>query len=89
MKATPRLTQEELEAYCEKCGLAGYLRTGALAGEGVEELVQRMQALIRWGDKPATVSRESLQGPRARSWHRESARTRHLTALPDRSETWG
>ncbi len=55
-RGTPRLTTEELEAYCQQRGLRGYLCTSALKGEGVEELVQHMQALIPWDDKPATVT---------------------------------
>ncbi|MFI5454037.1 MAG: TIR domain-containing protein [Isosphaerales bacterium] len=60
-RGTARLTQDEIEAYCKTRGLAGYLTTSAKEGEGVEELIQRMQALIPWDDKPATVTTETFK----------------------------
>jgi len=60
-RGTARLTQDEIEAYYKTRGLAGYLSTSAKEGEGVEELIQRMQALIPWDDKPATVTTETFK----------------------------
>jgi len=56
-----RLTQEELEAYCRQRGFAYYLRTSAKEGEGLEELVQRMNELILWDDKPATITTDTFK----------------------------
>jgi small GTP-binding protein len=55
-RGAPTLTDEELHAFCEQRGLRGYVRTSAKAGEGLEELIERMKGLIPWEDKPATVT---------------------------------
>lgn len=51
-----RLTRDELEAYCRARGLAGYVRTSAQTGEGLDDLLARITALVAWDDKPATVT---------------------------------
>jgi WD40 repeat protein len=60
-RGTPRLTTEEIEAFCRQRGLSGYVSTSALRGDGVEELMWRTQALIRWDSKPATVTTETFK----------------------------
>ena len=55
-RGTATLTRGELEAFCRQRGLSGYLDTSAKAGDGIDELVERMQALIPWQAKPATVT---------------------------------
>jgi small GTP-binding protein len=55
-RGTPTLTLEELEEFCQRRGLGGYLSTSALKGWGLDELVGRMKELIAWDDKPATVT---------------------------------
>jgi small GTP-binding protein len=60
-RGTPRLTQEELEAFCEQCGITAYLPTSAKTGEGIEALTQEMQHLIPWDAKPATVTTETFK----------------------------
>ena len=60
-RGTPRLTQEELGAFCEQRGIKAYLPTSAKAGEGIEELIRHMQGLIPWDDKPATVTTETFK----------------------------
>ncbi len=55
-RGTATLTRDELETFCRQRGLAGYLDTSAKDGDGVAELIERMQALIPWQDKPATVT---------------------------------
>jgi small GTP-binding protein len=57
----PRLTQEELDAFCRKRGIKAYLPTSAKSGEGIEELIQQMQDLIPWDDKPATITTETFK----------------------------
>jgi GTPase SAR1 family protein len=42
-----RLTTEEIEAFCADRGIAGYVATSALRGDGLDELVERMRAAIQ------------------------------------------
>ncbi len=51
-----RLTAEELEAFCRARGLAGYVRTSAFGGDGIDDLLSHMKRLVAWDDKPATVT---------------------------------
>ncbi|HWB01588.1 MAG TPA: TIR domain-containing protein [Verrucomicrobiales bacterium] len=60
-RGTSRLTREELEMFCKQRGIAAYLPTSAMKGEGVEELVERMKGLIPWDEKPATVTTETFK----------------------------
>jgi small GTP-binding protein len=55
-RGTPTVTAEELEAFCRQRGISGYLSTSALKGWGLDELIERMNGLIPWEDKPATVT---------------------------------
>ncbi|MCY2967392.1 MAG: TIR domain-containing protein, partial [Planctomycetota bacterium] len=50
----PVLTNEELDAFCRRHGIAGgWLATSASSGLGLDELLRRMQQAIPWDDKPA------------------------------------
>ena len=60
-RGTPRLTQEEIEAFCQQRGITAYLSTSAKTGEGIDELIQQMQNLIPWDAKPATVTTETFK----------------------------
>lgn len=60
-RGTPRLTLEELAAYCKRCGIAAYLATSAKGGEGIDQLISEMQNLIPWDDKAATVTTETFK----------------------------
>jgi WD40 repeat protein len=60
-RGTPRLTTEEIEAFCRRRGIGVYLCTSALRGEGVAELMHRVQSLIPWDGKPATVTTETFK----------------------------
>ncbi|MEN6334780.1 MAG: TIR domain-containing protein [Phycisphaerales bacterium] len=55
-RGTCTMTAEELTDFCRKHGIAGPIHTSASTGDGVVELVERMKAMIRWDDKPATVT---------------------------------
>jgi hypothetical protein len=55
-RGAPRLTREELETFCQKRGLASYVRTSARTGEGLDDLLARMKHLVAWDQKPATVT---------------------------------
>ncbi len=50
------MTVEELEDFCQRRGISGYLSTSAKEGRGLDELLERMKELIAWEDKPATVT---------------------------------
>jgi WD40 repeat protein len=60
-RGTPRLTKDELDAFCRQRGIVAYLPTSAMAGEGIEALVERMKGLIPWDTKPATVTTETFK----------------------------
>jgi WD40 repeat protein len=60
-RGTPRLTKEELDAFCRERGITAYHATSAMAGEGIEALVERMKGLIAWDTKPATVTTETFK----------------------------
>ncbi len=55
-RGSATLTGEELEAFCRQQGIRCYLDTSAKEGSGLDELIERMKALIPWADKPATVT---------------------------------
>jgi small GTP-binding protein len=55
-RGTSSLTEEELKAFCQHKDIAGPVRTSALTGEGVNELIEQMKNLIPWDDKPAIVT---------------------------------
>ena len=56
-----RLTTEEIEAFCADRGIAGYVATSALRGDGLDELVERMRAAIRWDEQPTTVTTQTFK----------------------------
>jgi WD40 repeat protein/GTPase SAR1 family protein len=60
-RGSARLTSEEIEAFCARRGLHGCVPTSALRGDGVDELVGRMRELIRWDDRPTTVTTETFK----------------------------
>jgi small GTP-binding protein len=57
----PRLTTEEIKAFCADRGIAGYVATSALRGDGLDELVERMRAAIRWDKRPTTVTTQTFK----------------------------
>ncbi len=60
-RGTPRLTQEEMQVYCQQHDIAAYLLTSAYTGEGIDELIQWMRDMIPWDAKPATVTTETFK----------------------------
>lgn len=50
------LTPEELNAFCRRHGIVGPITTSAATGEGVDGLIERMQSMIPWEGKAATVT---------------------------------
>ena len=60
-RGVPRLTQEDIQAFCQQRGIAAYLPTSAKTDEGIDELIQQMQNLIPWDAKPATVTTETFK----------------------------
>ena len=55
-RGSATLTREELDAFCRQRGIRCYLSTSAKDGEGLDELIEQMKALIPWDAKPATVT---------------------------------
>lgn len=60
-RGAARLTEEELGAFCEQQGVRCCIRTSALKGEGVDDLLRHMRAMIPWDDKPATVTTDTFK----------------------------
>jgi len=42
-RGTPRLTKEELDAYCQQRCITGHLPTSAMSKEGIDDLLERMK----------------------------------------------
>ncbi|MGH3853725.1 MAG: TIR domain-containing protein [Pseudonocardiaceae bacterium] len=61
-RGAPRLTAEEIEAFCNERAVVGYVATSALRGDGLDELVKRMRAVIRWDKRPTTVTTQTFKG---------------------------
>lgn len=56
-RGAARLTPDELDTFCRQRSISGgYVSTSASRGDGLQELLRRMQAEIRWDQKPATVT---------------------------------
>lgn len=60
-RGSPRMTEEELNAFCKYRGIKSYLLTSAKSGAGIEELIHYMQSIIPWDEKPATVTTETFK----------------------------
>jgi small GTP-binding protein len=60
-RGAPRLTTEEIDAFCVEHGIAGYVATSALRGDGLDELVERMRVAIRWDKRPTTVTTQTFK----------------------------
>ncbi|MDQ3762256.1 MAG: TIR domain-containing protein [Actinomycetota bacterium] len=60
-RGAPRLTTEETEAFCTERGIAGYVATSALRGDGLDELIELMRATIRWDECPTTVTTQTFK----------------------------
>ncbi|KAA3643201.1 MAG: TIR domain-containing protein [Chloroflexi bacterium] len=56
------LTEDELIAYCERNAISGgFVATSAFEGEGVNELVERLQAQIPWEAMTTTVTTQTFK----------------------------
>lgn len=52
-----RLTVDELQAFCQKRGIAGgYVASSAKEGFGLSELLEKMQGLVPWDRKTSAVT---------------------------------
>ncbi|MGH3720268.1 MAG: TIR domain-containing protein [Pseudonocardiaceae bacterium] len=56
----PRLAPEEITLFCAERGIVGYVATSALKGDGLDELVERMRAAIRWDERLTTVTTQTF-----------------------------
>lgn len=68
-----RLTTEEIEAFCVERGIVGYVATSALRGDGLDELVERMRAAIRWDERPTTVTTQTFKRIKNYVWELKEA----------------
>jgi WD40 repeat protein len=57
-RGTGHLTAEDIAAYCRQRGIHGYVVTSARTGEGVEQLIAEMRALLPWERSAVTVTTE-------------------------------
>lgn len=55
-RGTCPLSEDDLRAFCRSHGIDLPIVTSAFTGEGIDSLLARMQALIAWDDKPATIT---------------------------------
>jgi WD40 repeat protein len=60
-RGAPRLTREEIDAFCAEEGIAGYVATSALQGDGLYALIERMRAAIRWDARPTIVTTRTFK----------------------------
>lgn len=55
-RGAPRLTDEDIRAFCKARALHGYVATSARTAVGVSDLLVQMRNAIPWEEKPATVT---------------------------------
>jgi small GTP-binding protein len=56
-RGAPALSHDELNQFCQRYGIKGrYISTSALKGDGLDELLDLLKALIPWDDMTATVT---------------------------------
>ena len=60
-RGTARLTQEELDAFCQQRGIKAYLSTSAKNDEGLDALIERMLGLMDWDAKPITTTTDTFK----------------------------
>jgi len=72
-RGAPRLSTEEIEAFCAERGIAGYVATSALRGDGLDELIGRMRAAIRWDERPTTVTTQTFKRIKDSVWELKEA----------------
>ncbi|MBV9142888.1 MAG: TIR domain-containing protein [Pseudonocardiales bacterium] len=72
-RGAPRLSTEEIEAFCAERGIVGYVATSALRGDGLDELVGRMRAAIRWDKRPTTVTTQTFKRIKNCLWELKEA----------------
>jgi small GTP-binding protein len=72
-RGAPRLSTEEVEAFCAERGLRGSVATSALRGDGLDELVGQMRAAIRWDKRPTTVTTQTFKRIKNSLWELKEA----------------
>ena len=60
-RGTPTLTDTEIEAFCQRNGIAGYVRTSARNNVGIDELLARIKAAIPWNRLTQTVTTDTFK----------------------------
>jgi GTPase SAR1 family protein len=55
------LMQSELDGFCRAHDVSCHVTTSAMVGTGIDQLLQRINELLRWDDKPATVTTETFK----------------------------
>lgn len=66
-RGSPGITAEELADYCERREITGgFVLTSARSGEGMQQLVQALAALLPWDDLPFTVTTQTFRRIKAR-----------------------
>lgn len=82
-RGMPRLTQEELEAFCKQRGISAYLPTSAKDSEGIDQLIQRMQGLVDWDSKPPTTTTDTFKRTKDFVLELKEKRRRKLVLTPE------
>jgi WD40 repeat protein len=60
-RGTPTLTDAEIEAFCHRHGIAGYVRTSALENVGIDDLMARIKTAIPWHRLTPTVTTDTFK----------------------------
>ncbi|MGH3770706.1 MAG: TIR domain-containing protein [Pseudonocardiaceae bacterium] len=84
-RGASRLTTEEIEVFCAERGIAGYVATSAVRGDGLDELVARMRAAIRWDERPTTVTTQTFKRLKNYVWELKEAPSpeKEILSLPE------
>lgn len=60
-RGTPTMTDAEIQAFCQRHGIAGYVRTSARENTGIDELMARIKAAIPWHRLTPTVTTDTFK----------------------------
>ena len=55
-RGAARMTDDEMQRFCEQRGLRAFVETSALTGDGLDRLLAEMRDAIDWAARPTTVT---------------------------------
>ena len=60
-RGTPTLTDAEIDSFCKRNGIAGYVGTSALENIGIDDLLARIKTAIPWHRLTQTVTTDTFK----------------------------